>query len=203
MSGVARYGKSNKCPARIQHAAGGANVCCTTIADRPRRHGMHGCSLDISRVAWTRIVPRPAEKQAGALESSWCLFRTIPSPEFSVFFSHLATGPDATGRLIYRSDLCAKPHIAFRLFKNAGRDNPMIRVGIAGIGFMGMIHYLAYQKAQGRQSRGDVRAGPHAAGRRLAHDQRQLRPGRQEDGSCAGSRNTNNSMTCWPIRKST
>ena len=25
----------------------------------------------------------------------------------------------------------------------------MIRVGIAGIGFMGMIHYLAYQKVRG------------------------------------------------------
>ncbi len=32
----------------------------------------------------------------------------------------------------------------------------MINVGICGLGFMGMIHYLAYQKVRGRAGQGDL-----------------------------------------------
>ncbi len=35
----------------------------------------------------------------------------------------------------------------------------MMNVGIAGIGFMGMIHYLAWQKTPGGEGRGHLLAG--------------------------------------------
>ena len=38
------------------------------------------------------------------------------------------------------------------------RLTKMLRVGIVGIGFMGMIHYLAYQKVRGREGYGALLA---------------------------------------------
>ena len=58
----------------------------------------------------------------------------------------------------------------------------MIRVGIAGIGFMGMIHYLAYQKIRGVKVAALCEQDAEAAGRRLADDQGQLRPAGPDDG---------------------
>ena len=76
----------------------------------------------------------------------------------------------------------------------------MIRVGIAGIGFMGMIHYLAYQKVRGVKVARFVRAGRQTAGRRLADDQGQLRPAGPDDGPQPASPAMPSSTICWPIR---
>ena len=56
-------------------------------------------------------------------------------------------------------------------------------------------------EAQGGEGRGHVRAGPHAAGRRLAHDQGQLRAGRHDDGSVGHRQVRTARRRCWPIRQ--
>jgi predicted dehydrogenase len=47
----------------------------------------------------------------------------------------------------------------------------MIKVGIAGVGFMGMIHYLAYQKVQGAKVAALCEQDP----KRLAGDWRSIK----------------------------
>ena len=58
-----------------------------------------------------------------------------------------------------------------------------MNVGIAGIGFMGMIHYLAWQRRAAGEGRRHLLAGRKEAGRRLARHSRQLRSARRDDGS--------------------
>ena len=58
----------------------------------------------------------------------------------------------------------------------------MVRIGIVGVGFMGMIHYLAARTAPGGRVTAAVQPRPEEAGRRLARHPRQLRPARRADG---------------------
>ena len=74
----------------------------------------------------------------------------------------------------------------------------MVRIGIVGLGFMGMIHYLAAQdEACGSNSVMQSRC--EKAGRRLARRPWQFRPARRNDGP--GRRQTLSCAlpTCSPI----
>ena len=79
----------------------------------------------------------------------------------------------------------------------------MVRIGIVGVGFMGMIHYLAAQNAAGRRVTAMCSRDP----KKLAGDWRGIRgnfgpPGEQMD---LGRRQdaTTASKTCSPIPTST
>ena len=54
----------------------------------------------------------------------------------------------------------------------------MIGVGIVGIGFMGMIHYLAARKVKGAAGGGDLQPRPQETGRRLDEHPGQFRAAR-------------------------
>ena len=71
---------------------------------------------------------------------------------------------------------------AYDKFLGNQRGRTMMNVGIAGFGFMGMIHYLAYREDARGEGRGDLREGSRSPGGRLAVDQGEFRPAGQEDG---------------------
>ena len=79
----------------------------------------------------------------------------------------------------------------------------MIRVGIAGIGFMGMIHYLAYQKFKGVK----VAAICETDRTRLAGDWRTIKgnfgPQGTHDGPVGHRQVRQASTRCWPTTVST
>ena len=80
----------------------------------------------------------------------------------------------------------------------------MVRVGIAGIGFMGMIHYLAYQKVRGVKVVAFCETGREAAGRRLAHRSRATSVRRAQMMDLSGiAKLRQAAKTCWPTRRST
>ena len=78
----------------------------------------------------------------------------------------------------------------------------MIRVGLVGIGFIGWIHWLAYQRLGGVRVAAISESNPAAAGRRLARHSRQLRPARRAGRSHGHQPHTPISTTCCATRKS-
>ena len=74
----------------------------------------------------------------------------------------------------------------------------MIRIGIVGVGFMGMIHYLAARKLQWREGDGPLQSGREEAGRRLAVDSGELWAARGDDGPVGRQEVSSSSTTCSP-----
>ena len=79
----------------------------------------------------------------------------------------------------------------------------MTNVGITGLGFMGMIHYLAYERTRGAKVKAICETHARSFGRRLADDQGELRAAGQADGPRGRRQVRRSSTTCWPIRRST
>ena len=79
----------------------------------------------------------------------------------------------------------------------------MVNIGIVGIGFMGMIHYLAAQRASGAQGRRPVQPRSQEARRRLDEHPGQFRAPRHPDGPLGAGLLSAISRACWPIRRST